>query len=169
MKKRRKLISGATRHDMSVGCVEHVSGHEFVYLSVGKQTQGQRTQPWQSRCPMVTKEDEDNSHGKQDAIHAWGVTVTSHQAKHSGISAMSTPTNGLSLAPVCVVAVSGPVTVFWNWREGVNTNEEELPKMETCRNHVNSRGLVLHDVRPGIGMDVVLYDSWDRADQIKAI
>lgn len=175
MKKRRKLISGATRHDMSVGCVKYVSGHEFVYLS-----DGDSGKPWDSRCPMVTPIGPQFKVGeKPNAVEAWGVTVTAHQAKRSetingarsmgGRRGRGREVAGLSLAPVCVVAVAGPVTVFHDWRQPRDTDEEELPKMERCRAYVASRGLVLHDVRPGIGMDVVLYDSWDRARAIGAI
>ena len=160
MKKRRMQISGATRHDMSVGCEEWVSGHEVVYLSAGKNDSGTYS-PWQSRCPIVTP----NGPGTNNIVDAWGVTVTDHSKKTQD---MRDNNSGLRLAPVCVVAVSGPVTVFHEWREQ-NPDEARQHKMTRCRDYVDSRGLVLHDARPGIGMDVVLYDSWDRANAIGAI
>lgn len=152
---RRMPISGSTRHDMSVAAGDTIPIHHFVETDAKTRTDLAKKSGLQSRSPIVSQIVLDGAQ-KTNNENFFGVSVTGYEPRRDNANKKVT-----SSAPVCVVAVAGPVTVHYNWRKD---SQDTLPsdKMTECRTFVGSRGLVLHDTRPGNAMDVVLYDSFDR-------
>ena len=162
---RRTPISQATRHDVSVAVVNEDDGrtighHNFVELD--KDTAGTffiTEQP--QRCPRVKQVP--NHRGMNDSdprapgTKLFGVTVTDAKT-YEGRRVRK------GEIPVCVVSVAGPVTAHIDWFSN-DPNNIQRTKYQLSTQYVGNRGLAIYDGHHAAqSIDLILYDSWERAD-----
>ena len=149
MRTRRKPLSGATRHDMTIATDEY--GRELMQYQVVWGKSDARSTRW----PVVSDSDNgDNgdSSNVQNVEDMFGVTVTNYKPKGKRTS------NG-----VAVVAVSGPVSIDltkYMPDDEVDTNRKST--MSKVRTLIGTRGLVVHNTDNNcMAQDVILFDSWN--------
>jgi len=139
-------ISGATRHDATVAVSENteVGVHHVVKLDSITSS----SSPTLNQHPRVVSSYVLKSGDTPQQIY--GVAVTKYLKQDKAPSTYN---------PVCVVAVSGPVTVEVEYAP-ISPGSARRSKTELARGYLGNRGLVLQDtMNTTNGVDVILYDS----------
>lgn len=142
-------ISGATRHDATVAVSENtdIGVHHVVKLAnisgSGATTLNQHPRVDESYVLKAGL-------GARTPMKIYGVAVTKYLKQDKAPSTYN---------PVCVVAVSGPVTVEVEYATS-SPGSRQKSKTELAREYLGNRGLVLQDtMNTTNGVDVILYDS----------
>lgn len=138
-------ISGATRHDATVAVspAVEIGVHHVVALKVDGAPDTLYQHPTIGSSGILEKST------SSSATNIYGVAVTRYLPQPKAPSTTN---------PVCVVAVSGPVTVQVKY--DTDSASLQLSKTKRARDYVGSRGLVLQDtMNTTNGVDVILYDS----------
>jgi len=143
-----------------------IGHHNFVELDKNTGTPPVFTAEQPQRCPRVKQVDNHRKMSAGDPREAgtklFGVTVT--DAKTYEGRRVKEGEN-----PVCVVSVAGPVTAHIDWYSN-DPNNIASTKYDLSTRYVGNRGIAIYDGQHAAqSIDLILYDSWERADSKKMI